>query len=72
MKVIISESIYEMSRKEFKGVIDVAKGTNKCFIVAVEKNNIAEMKNEKFETQEELNNGITEYRTKGFRVYYKR
>lgn len=39
-------------------------------IYAVEKQGIAEMKNETFENKEELNKIVDEYTKKGFKVYF--
>ncbi len=71
MRVILKDSMYEMSRKQFRGVLDVAKKSVKCGIYAVEKGGLAEMKNEEFESKEELEQSVKRYAQKGFKVYYK-
>ncbi len=49
MRLILKDSIYEMNRKQFRGVLDIAKKSIKTGIYAVEKDGIAEMKNETFD-----------------------
>ena len=44
MKVLLNNSVYEMSRKQFSGVLSVAKKAVKHGIYAVEKGGTAEMK----------------------------
>lgn len=70
MKVILKDSMYEMNRKQFRGVLDIAKKAVKMGVYAVEKDGIAEMKNETFESKEELKKAVAEYVAKGFKVHY--
>lgn len=70
MKVILKDSIYEMSRKQFRGVLDIAKKSVKMGIYAVEKDGIAEMKNETFESEEDLKKSVSEYEKNGFKVHW--
>lgn len=61
MKVILKDSIYEMDRKQFHGVLEIAKKSVPKAIYAVEKQGIAEMKNETYENKEELRKAVSEY-----------
>ncbi len=70
MKVILNDSIYEMDKKQFRSVLDIAKKSVKMGIYAVEKDGIAEMKNEKFESKEDLKKSVAEYEKNGFKVYH--
>ena len=66
----MNDHIYEMSRKQFDGVLKVAKKAVKHGIYAVEKGGTAEMKNETYLNKSELENVVKEYEEKGFKVYY--
>lgn len=70
MKAIINGSLYEMGRKEYKGVLKVASEQISCGIYAVEKDGICELRKDKFDSKEELKKAIAEYVAKGFNVYY--
>ena len=70
MKVILKDNVYEMNRKQFSGVLDIAKNAVKMGIYAVEKDGIAEMKNESFADKVELKETVAEYTKNGFKVYY--
>ena len=70
MKVILNDSVYEMNRKQFRAVLDVAKKAVKHGIYAVEKDGLAEMKKDAFDSEEELKKAIAEYVSKGFKVHY--
>lgn len=70
MKVIINESVYEMGRKEYKGVLKVASQQIPCGIYAVEKDGICELRKDTFDSKEELKKAVAEYVTKGFKVHY--
>lgn len=70
MKVIINETIYEMGRKEYRGILKVASGQIPCGIYAVEKDGICELRKDKFNSKEELKKAVAEYAAKGFKVHY--
>lgn len=70
MRVILKDSIYEMNRKQFRCVLNIAKKSVKMGIYAVEKDGIAEMKNEIFESKEDLTKSVAEYEKNGFNVHY--
>lgn len=69
MKVILKDKIYEMNRKQFHGLLDVARESMKIGIYAVKKDGVAEMKNEQFDNKTDLQKAIAEYVKLGFKVY---
>lgn len=70
MKVIVNESVYEMGRKECRGILKVARKQIPCGIYAVEKDGICELQKDTFENKEELKKTVAEYEAKGFKVHY--
>ena len=72
MRVLLNDHIYEMSRKQFDGVLKVAKKAVKRGIYAVEKDGTAEMKKETYLNKSELEKVVKEYEEKGFKVYYSK
>lgn len=70
MKVIVNNSVYEMGRKEYKGVLKVASQQIPCGIYAVEKDDICELRKDTFGSKEELKKSVSEYAAKRFKVYY--
>lgn len=70
MKVLLNNSVYEMSRKQFDGVLSVAKKAVKHGIYAVENDGTAEMKKEMYPNKAELKKAVEKYEEKGFKVYY--
>ena len=70
MRVLLNDHIYEMSKKQFNGVLKVAKKALKRGIYAVEKDGTAEMKKETYLNKSELEKVVKEYEEKGFKVYY--
>ncbi len=61
MRVILKDSMYEMNRKQFRGVLDIAKKSVKMGIYAVEKDGIIEVKNETFDSKKNLKKSVAEY-----------
>lgn len=70
MRVNIKDSIYGMSRKEYKQFLKVASNAVPCGIYAAEKGSTAIMLNEKYDNLDDLKNAVYEYKLKGFKVYY--
>ena len=70
MRVLLNDHIYEMSRKQFDGVLNVAKKAVRRGIYAVEKGGTAEMKKETYSNREELKKSVAEHEENGFKVYY--
>ena len=69
MKVIVNESVYEMGRKEYRGILKVASQQIPCGIYAVEKEGICELRKDTFDSKEELKKAVAEYAAKWFRVH---
>ena len=70
MRVLLNDHLYDMDRKQFDGVLKVAKKAVKHGIYAVEKEETAEMKKETYSNKSELEKVVKEYEEKGFKVYY--
>lgn len=70
MKVLVNNSLYEMGRKEYRGVLKVASQQIPCGIYAVEKDGFCELRKDKFDSIEELKKAVAEYAAKGFKVHY--
>lgn len=68
--MVINKSIYEMGRKEYRGVLKVASKQIPCGIYAVEKGGICELRKDAFDSKEELKKAVAEYAAKGFKVHY--
>lgn len=58
-----------MSRKEYEGLLQVAKENVQFGIYAVEKGNYAELRNDLCNSMTQLKSMIRNYRQKGFKVY---
>ena len=70
MKVIIGQSVYEMTEQQLNGVLKVASKQVPFGIYAVKKGRICELHNDKFDSKEELLENVEKYAEKGFKVYY--
>ena len=70
MRVLLNDHLYDMDRKQFDGVLKVAKKAVNHGIYAVEKDGVAEMKKETYSNREELKKSVAEYAKSGFKVYY--
>lgn len=70
MKVLVNNSLYEMGRKEYRGVLKVASQQIPFGIYAVEKDDFCELRKDKFDSNEELKKAVAEYAAKGFKVHY--
>lgn len=70
MKMIIKDNVYEMSKEQLSGVLKTASKYNPKGIYAVQKDDICELKNEKFDNDEALNKAVKEYEGEGFNVMY--
>ena len=70
MKVIIGRSVYEMNRKQLRGVLKAASSLMPFGIYAVQKDDVCELRKDKFDNAEELKKAVGAYKEKGFKVYY--
>lgn len=70
MKVKVAERVYQMSRKEFQGLLDtVAKEQVPMGVYAVEKKDYAELRCDKCNSITQLKKLIRYYKGQGFKVY---
>ena len=70
MKVIIGKDVYGMNRKQLRGVLKVASSLMPFGIYAVQKDDLCELRKDKFDNAEELKKAVGVYKEKGFKVYY--
>ena len=70
MNVIIGETLYGMNRKQLRGALKVASSLMPFGIYAVQKDDVCELRKDKFDNAEELKKAVGAYKEKGFKVYY--
>lgn len=70
MKVSVNNSLYEMGRKEYRGVLKAVSEQIPCGIYAVEKDGFCELRKDTFDGKEKLKKAVAEYAVKGFKVHY--
>ena len=70
MKVIIGKAVYGMNRKQLRGVLEAASSLIPFGIYAVQKDDVCELRKDKFDNAEELKKAVWVYKEKGFNVYY--
>ena len=70
MKVLINNELYEMNRKQLRGVLKAASSLIPFGIYAVQKDDVCELRKDEFENAEELKKAVGAYKEKGFKVYY--
>ena len=70
MKVIIEQSVYEMTAKRMNRVLKIASKHVPFGIYAVKKGRICELRNEEFKRKEDLLAEVDRYSKKWFKVYY--
>ena len=70
MKVLINNELYEMNRKQLRGVLKAASSLIPFGIYAVQKDDVCELRKDKFDNAEELKKAVVAYKEKGFKVYY--
>lgn len=71
MIVNMGTKTYEMSRKQAKAILEIAKKLANCNIYGIEKGNVLIMLNEKYEDDMSLKKAVEEYKKKGFKVHWK-
>ena len=70
MNVIIGETLYGMNRKQLRGVLKAASSLMPFGIYAVQKDDVCELRKDKFDNAEGLKKAVGAYKEKGFKVYY--
>lgn len=71
MIVDIGGKIYDMGRKQARGLLKVASKTIEHGIYAVEMNNVQFMLKEEYKDKLSLRKAIRGYNEKGFKVHWK-
>ena len=69
MRVRVMNRVYKMSRKEYQGLLEMAREQVPLGIYAVEKNDYAELRNDRCESITQLKKLIRQLKSQGFRVY---
>lgn len=72
MNVIIGKSVYEMNRKQLRGVLEAASSLIPFGIYAVQKADVCELRKDKFDNAEGLKKAVGAYKENGFKVYYNK
>ena len=70
MNVIIEKNVYGMYRKQLRGVLKAASSLMPFGIYAVQKDDVCELRKDKFDNAEGLKKAVGAYKEKGFKVYY--
>lgn len=70
MKVIINNHVYGMTRKQLNSILDIAGKQISFGIYALEKDGICELRKDKFESEEELKEAVSDFEKKGFKVRF--
>ena len=69
MKAKVNKKIYRMTRKEYLGLLEVAKEQVPLGIYAVEKSDYAELRCDKCTSSTQLKAMIRSFKSQGFKVY---
>ena len=69
MKVKVMNRLYQMSRKEYQGLLQVAREQVPLGIYALEKNDYAELRCNKCSSVTQLKSLTRQYKTQGFKVH---
>lgn len=69
MKVKVANRMYQMNRKEYKGLLKVAKEQVLFGICALEKADYAELRCDKCDSITQLKELTRQFRKQGFKVY---
>ena len=70
MKVIIGKAVYEMNRKQLRGVLEAASSLIPFGIYAVQKADVCELRKDEFDNAEGLKKAVGAYKENGFKAYY--
>ena len=70
MKVLLNDHLYDMNRKQLRGVLKATSSLMPFGIYAVQKDDVCELRKDEFENAEELKKSVGAYKEKGFKVYY--
>lgn len=70
MKVKVGKRMYRMSRKEYQGLLEMAKEQVPMGIYALEKDDYAELRCDRCRSITQLKKVIREFKAQGFKVSY--
>ncbi len=65
----VANRMYRMSRKEYQGLLEVAKEQVPMGVYALEKNDYAELRNDACTSKTKLKDMIRIFKSQGFKVY---
>ena len=68
MRVKVMNRIYRMDRREYQGLLEIAKEQVPLGIYALEKNNYAELRNDHCTSTTKLKELIRQFKAQGFKV----
>ncbi len=69
MKAKVANRTYRMSRKEFQGLLQIAKEQVPKGVYAVEKGDYAELRNDNCRSTTQLKALIRQFKSQGFKVH---
>lgn len=69
MKVIVNNSVYDMTKEQSDGVLKVSSEQISFGIYVVEKDGIIELRKDKCKSKAQLKRLIQQFGRKGFKVY---
>ncbi len=69
MQVKVMNKVYQMSRKEYEGLLKVASGQVSFGIYAVEKRNYAELRCDKCASSTKLKAMVRQFKSAGYKVH---
>lgn len=69
MRVIVNKRVYSMPKKEYMGLLEVAKEQVPKGVYAIEKKNQAELRCDKCESTTQLKALKRQFKSQGYKVY---
>ena len=69
MRVMVMKRLYKMNRKEYLGLLEIAREQVPMGIYAVERNDYAELRCDRCQSITQLKSMIRQYKAQGFTVH---
>lgn len=69
MRVVVEKRLYRMSRKEYQGLLKIAKEQVPLGVYAIEKADYAELRRDTCESTTKLKEITRQFRQQGFKVW---
>ena len=69
MQVLVGQRTYQMSKKEFEGLLKIASEQVPIGVYAIEKKDYAELRCDKCESITQLKSLIRKFKAQGFKVH---